>query len=78
MRRSADGGTVLFQRIHCWVKEIETKILESGQSSPSVKSALRQLQQDRLIICPVKYLICMSTIFKKIFKFQTVTVIRGN
>ena len=50
MRRSADGGTVLFQRIHCWVKEIETKILESGQSSPSVKSALRQLQQDRLQI----------------------------
>ena len=49
MRRSADGGTVLFQRIHCWVKEIEKNILESSQSSPSTKSALRQLQQERLM-----------------------------
>ena len=48
MRRSADGGTVLFQRIHCWVKEIEKNILESSQSSPSTKSALRQLQQERV------------------------------
>ena len=90
MRRSADGGTVLFQRIHCWVKEIEKNILESSQSSPSTKSALRQLQQDRFwcsrtVTGKNDGWILNATLFepcsiRPIFlqTHQTTTVIRGN
>ena len=44
MTKSNAGGLQLFGRISNWIESVESEILENSLSSPSVKSALRQLK----------------------------------
>ena len=46
MLKSNAGGLQLYKRISNWIKYIESSTLENSHSSPSVKSALRQLKQE--------------------------------
>ena len=44
MEKSSGGGVLLYRRILAWSERIESEINDQSNTSPSVKSAMRQLR----------------------------------
>ena len=46
MEKSVGGGLRLFERIRAWTDQVEKELEEVTNTSPSVKSGLRQLKSE--------------------------------
>ena len=46
MEKSSGGGLMLFRRIEGWVERVDDELNDQSNTSPTVKSAMRQLKTE--------------------------------